>query len=198
MKKKVLGLSVIVMLCAALIPSVFSEEIICSFTGFDPNFGSGVSFTSPYPSNESWQPVNDGELHIHVSNELGEIMNVSFYTVAGTLIGYNNSVGNDSTVNITHIYSPYTNYHTYEWYVTINSTHYNNQSGMFWFKGEAVDADIDRDTYVNNTDLSLLLSNYLQSPSDRTDINSDGIVNYLDRSKLQHNIGGPYDEAPTG
>jgi len=196
--KKQLSILTFILLITVLSYSVISQDVTCTFTASDPNFGSAVSFTSPYPENESWQTIADGNLSIHVSNELGETMNVSFYTVAGTLIGYNDSVGNDSTVNITHIYSPYTHYLIYEWYVTINSTHYNNQSGMYWFKGEAVDGDIDRDTYINNTDLSLLLSNYLQSSSDRTDINEDGIVNYLDRSKLQHNIGGPYDEAPTG
>jgi hypothetical protein len=190
--KRVLPLLTIILLFTALSHSVLSEDITCTFTAFDPNFDSSVSFTSPSPSNESWQPITDGNLSIHVSNELGETMNVSFYNATGVLLGYNDSANNDTTVNITHPQSPYNNYQQYYWYATINSTNYNNQSATYWFKGEAWNYDINRDSTVNQTDLSSLHSSYLQTTSSRNDINGDGIVNYLDRSKLQHHWGETY------
>jgi len=187
--KRTIPLLTIILLIAALSYSVISEDITCTFTAFDPNFGSSVTFTSPYPANESWQTTTDGNISIHVSNELGETMNVSFYNSTDILLGYNNSVTNDTTVNITHPQSPYNNYQQYYWYATVTSTTYDNQSATFWFKGEAWSYDINRDATVNQTDLDSLHSSYLQATSSRNDINNDGTVNYLDRSKLQHHWG---------
>jgi hypothetical protein len=186
--KRALPLLTIILLISALSYSVISEDITCSFIAFDPNFGSSVSFTSPYPANESWQNITNDTMSIHVSNELGEPMNVSFHWDDHTLIDYNDSALNDTTVTI-NTGIEYGNYQQYDWYVNVSSITYNNQSSIYWFKGEAGSYDINRDATVDQTDLDFLHSSYLQSTSSRNDINNDGTVNYLDRSKLQHHWG---------
>ena len=191
MKEKMLVIIVAALLIAILSYSVLSQDVTCTFTAFDPNFGSSVSFSSPYPTNESWQNTTNDTMSIHVSNENGETMNISFHWANHTRIDYNDSVSNDSTVTI-HTGTTYDHYQQYNWYANLSSVTYSNQSSIYWFKGEAYDWDINRDQYANQTDLDLIHALYLQSTVSRTDINGDGKVNYLDRSSLQHHWGEDY------
>ena len=170
---------------------VTAIEITCTFDAIDPNFGASISFLSPYPTNQSWHNITNDTLQIHITNELGETMNVSFYWANHTLIGYNNSATNDTDINISTGIT-YDRYVQYNWYVNVSSIHYDNQSAIYWFKGEAFPWDINRDQSVTNTDLSSLLAVYLEDTSSRNDINNDGTVNYLDRSMLQAHMGDDY------
>jgi len=189
MIKKLLSISILMLIITSSI--VIALDITCHFTSNDPNWGADVSFSSPYPTNQSWQDVSDKELKIHVSNDLGETMNVSFHWSDHTLIDYNDSATNDTTVTITYS-GNYDRYTQYDWYVNVTSVTFNNQSGQFWFKGEAYDWDIDRDADVDITDVNFVRDNYLETTAGRNDVTGDGYVNYLDRSRVQYHWGDDY------
>ena len=53
--------------------------------------------------------------------------------------------------------------------------------------------DIVLDTAIDASDLTSLLSCYLDEETTRQDINEDGVVNYLDRSAFQHHWGEAYN-----
>jgi len=169
-----------------------SVEIFCTFDARDPNFDASVSFTSPSPANESWNELTQKDLSLHVSNELGQTMNVSFHWANHSLIAYNDSVTNDTTVTVTFT-GNYNRYQQYNWYANVSSVSFDNQSEIYWFKAEAFDWDINRDAYVNMLDINAVRNNYLQTTSNRNDVTGDGVVNYLDRSRLQHHWGDDYN-----
>ena len=123
-----------------------------SLTGtFDPVLGEVVTITAPYPTDESWQQTTNDTMSIHVSNPVSETMNVSFHWSNHTLISYNNSVANDTTVTINSGIT-YAHYQQYNWYINVTSTSCDTNSETWWFKGEAFPWDIDREAYDDRTD----------------------------------------------
>jgi len=63
----------------------------------------------------------------------------------------------------------------------------------YWKIGQTSVGDIDLDMDVDTVDVNLLRNDYLNTTGiDDTDLNDDGIVNYLDRSLIQNFWGDDY------
>jgi len=171
--------------------SVPALPITGTFTPIN-NLGD-VTISVPYPSNESWVEINDSSMNVTVSNNMGEDMNVSFYWGSNdSLIGIDNDVSNNSVASII-IGFNYIHYQQYWWYVTINSSSYNNRSNDWWFKGEAYDWDINRDNQMNYQDTGAVALVYGSDPYDgREDVNNDAKVNYQDTGEVALHYGEEY------
>lgn len=176
-----------------LVSSLCISSLPITGTFTPVNTSGDVTISAPFPSNESWVEISDSSMNITVSNNLGEEMNVSFYWGSNdSLIDTDIGVLNNSIASVT-VGFDYVHYQQYWWYVTVNSSSYNQKSGTWWFKGEAYDWDIDRDQHVNNTDRQSINMTYLDTDSlGREDINEDGIVNYLDAGALALHYGDDY------
>lgn len=149
-----------------------------------------ISFSNPFPSNESWVDIDNHAMNITVSNPGGDAMDVYFYWNNDTLIGSNLSVANNTVANVT-IGFNYVRYQQYTWYVVVM----DNTSSIWWFKGEAYDWDILRDAVINYLDASSLTGHYGETGDIgwiRDDIIEDGVVNYLDASSLTSHYGESY------
>lgn len=181
-------LLILVILSIVAVSSYLCNAASISGT-FDPVLGETVTITSPYPTDESWQQTVNDSMSVHVSNPLNETMNVSFYWSNHTLISYNNSVENDTTVTINSGMT-YAHYQQYDWYVNATSSSCDTQSETWWFKGEAFPWDINRDQSINVTDRNLICAVYgSKTYSGREDTNSDSLVNYLDAGLLALHYG---------
>ena len=63
----------------------------------------------------------------------------------------------------------------------------------YWKIGQTSVGDIDLDMDVDSVDVNLLRNDYLNITGiDDTDLNNDGVVNYLDRSLIQNFWGDDY------
>jgi len=142
------------LLTTALMPvALAGTSVTCIFDTNDPNYGGSAIMQLPDPSNQSWRDIDNHTMKVNVSNNLGETMNVSFYWINDTLIGEDNNVENNTYANVT-VVGDYTRYQQYEWYITVNSTHFNNRSATWWFKGEAYDWDVNRDEEIDINDIT--------------------------------------------
>ena len=188
MRKMFLMISFLLSFLLLSLVSVSALEITGTFTPVN-NTGD-VAISSPYPSNESWIEIDDHSMNVTVSNNIGETMNVSFYWGSNdSLIGTDTDVVNNSVASVT-IGFDYTNYQQYWWYVTVNSSSYDQLSESWWFKGEAYDYDINRDESVNYQDTGAVALVYGSNPYDgREDINGDNKVNYLDTGEVALHYG---------
>ena len=171
-----------------------NSNVTCTFGANDPNYGGSVVMKTPNPSNESWRDIDNHTMKVNVSNNLGETMNVSFYWINNTLIGQDIDVTNNTYANVT-VVGNYTRYQQYDWYVTVNSTHYNNQSASWWFKGEAYRWDIDRDADADVFDVSGVAVHYGETGDPhwiRADCSINGIVDVFDISLAAVHYGEEY------
>lgn len=193
MKKKSIFLLLFTIMFIISSSYVTSVDVTGTFSAYGPSLD--VSMSNPFPSNESWVDIDNHVMNITVTNSNDETMNVSFYWNNNhTLIGTDNNVANNSVANITVGFN-YTHYQQYYWYVTVNSTSYNNKSSIWWFKGEAFPWDINRDKLVDNTDRQNMNNTYLNTGTPgwiREDTNGDGKINYLDTGSLAIHYGDDY------
>ena len=72
------------------------------------------------------------------------------------------------------------------------SFNYTTPSNTFFTVVKPYYFDIVLDGTINNTDKTNLLNNYLSTEDIRADVNNDGVVNYIDRSKIQAMFGFTY------
>ena len=167
---------------------------MCIFNASDPNYGGSVVMHLPEPTNQSWRDIVNHTMKVNVYNQLGESMNVSFYWANSTLIDTDVDVENNTYANVT-IGFNYTRYQAYEWYVTVNSTHYNNQSEIWWFKGEAYDWDINRDGEIDINDVTGVTGYYGEKGAPhwiRADCTKDGEVDIKDITLVTGHYGDNY------
>ena len=184
-------LLIILCLASFLLLSCFSVSALPITGTFTPVNNSGsVTISVPYPSNESWIEINDSSMNITVSNNLAEEMNVSFYWGSNdSLIGTDTGVSNNSVASVI-VGFDYIRYQQYWWYVTVNSSSYDQRSDDWWFKGEAYDYDINRDNQTNYQDTGAVALVYGSDPFDgREDVNGDNKVNYLDTGEVALHYG---------
>ena len=95
------------------------------------------------------------ELNCTVTDNDGDTLNVTFYWANGTVIGTDYNVANNSVASVPVTVGHYKNM---SWYVIVNDSVEEVQSGTFWFYTEAYDWDINRDATVNYLDTSSLTS----------------------------------------
>ena len=191
--KKLLYVIIVAFITLQLCFSVNAIEVTCSFTatGGDPG---DVAMQYPQPTNESWNEIDNHTLQVLVYNDLGEVMNVSFYWSNGTLIGTDTNVINNTNASVEHP-TNYTHYQTYYWYVTVNSSSYNNMNATWWFKGEAYNWDINRNADINIVDVTGVTSHYGESGSPgwiRADANNNGDINIIDVTSVTAHYGESY------
>ena len=151
----------------------------------------------PQPTNKSWRDTDNHTMKVKVSNQLGETMNVSFYWHSNhTLIGTDNNVVNDTYATV-EVGFNYTRYQNYTWYVNVTSHTFDNQSDMWWFKGEAYKWDIDRTAVVNIVDATSVTYHIGETGDPywiRQDCagSGDGVINIVDVTTVTYHIGESY------
>lgn len=150
---------------------------------------------TPNPANNSWVEIDNHNLSVNVSNNQGEIMNVSFYWANNdSLIEKIEDVLNNTIAHANSSFN-YTNYQNYSWYVTVNSTHYDNQSALWNFTGEAHIWDVDRSADITLTDLTSIATHYKETGDNhwiRQDTTSNGVISLSDLTYVTYHYGESY------
>ena len=175
-----------------VVNDTFNETI--SIYKFDTEEFSNISYNSIVPENESWVNIDNHTMKVNLSNSLGESMTVMFYWDNHTLIGSDTNVANNTFANVT-IGSNYTRYQTYTWYVNVSSATLDEQSDLWWFKGEAYNWDINRDAEIDMLDISGVASHYKETGEPhwiRADCSINGVVNVIDISLAAFHYGEEY------
>lgn len=169
--------------------------VTCIFDAHYPAFGGEAIMQLPMPANKSWIDIDNHTMKVNVSNNVGESMNVSFYWGSNdTLIGIDTDVVNNTYANITVGFN-YTRYQNYTWYVTVNSTNFDNRSDTWWFKGEAYNWDIGRNGEIDINDITGVTAHYGEEGEPhwiRADCTINGEVDINDITLVTSHYGEEY------
>ena len=174
-----------------------------SFGGSVEVLGSYPTINSVSPANESTAILMQPTLELNITEPQGQNFDITWTTNASAWTQSNTSC-TDGNYSQTATFANTSNT-TYWFTVHLNDTdgNWNNQtfhftietyqwtSSTIWKIGKTSEEDTNQDMDVDSEDLTYILNRYLSSNS-TSDFNSDGIVNYLDRSLIQNRLGENY------
>jgi hypothetical protein len=175
-----------------------------SFGGSVEVLGNTPVINSVTPANQSSSSLFEPTLEINVSEPQGQSFDITWTTNASAWAQSNTSC-TDGNYTQTATFANTSNT-TYWFTVHLNDTdgNWNNETFHFtiaqyqwtsstvWKMGKTSVEDTDLDMKVDSSDLTYIQSHYL-SNNETSDFNTDGVVNYLDRSLMQNRLGENYE-----
>jgi hypothetical protein len=197
-------LSIIIIILLSLSYTVSADWHSSTFGGSVTVESSAPTINSVSPANESTDILMQPTLELNITEPQSQQFDITWTTNASDWTQSNTSC-TDGNYSQTATFANTSNT-TYWFTVHLNDTegNWNNETFHFtiatyqwssstvWKIGKTSNEDTNLDMKVDSIDLIYILDRYL-SNNETADFNSDGVVNYLDRSLIQNRYGENYE-----